>query len=218
MYTDKLYDDWDGVGEVTSLPDDAFHRNIDLIVLEAGKKHADVLKTAIVCPPTIYGTGRGPGSTRGRQVYEMAKFVLQQQSSPILGEGKARWFNVHVHDLSNVFLRLVDAAAAKNLSPEIWGEKGYIFTENGEHYWSDLARTFGKEAVKLGFVSSADDKVIDEDTAKEHAGFEGVSWAFNSRAKAIRARKVLDWSPKEHSLEDEVPTILKAEHERLSKE
>lgn len=217
VYSDKLYNDWDGVQEVTSLPDDAFHRNVDIIVLEAGKKHSDVLKTTIVCPPTIYGKGRGPASTRGRQAYELSKMVLQQQLTPIFGEGKARWFNVHVHDLSDVYVRLVDAVAAKNLSPELWGERGYIFTENGQHSWSDLARVIGKEAVKQGYVSSADEKVLGQDAAEKQAGSEGVSWSLNSRAEAIRAKKVLGWSPKEQSLEAEVPTIVKSEHELLSK-
>jgi hypothetical protein len=54
-WSDRQYNDLDGVGELTSLPDDAFHRNVDKIVLEAGAKHRDVLKTCIVCPPTIYG-------------------------------------------------------------------------------------------------------------------------------------------------------------------
>lgn len=54
-WSEKEYDDWANVEELTNLPDDAFHRNVDKIVLEAGTKHSDVLKTAIICPPTIYG-------------------------------------------------------------------------------------------------------------------------------------------------------------------
>lgn len=53
-WTEKQYNDWDGVNELTHLPDDAFHRNVDKIVLEAGQQ--DGVNTAIVCPPTIYGT------------------------------------------------------------------------------------------------------------------------------------------------------------------
>jgi hypothetical protein len=61
----KVYNDWDGVSEVTSLPDEAWHRKVDKIVLAAG----DNVKTAIVCPPTIYGPGRGPGNTYSDQWY-----------------------------------------------------------------------------------------------------------------------------------------------------
>ena len=54
-WTDKEYNDWSGVEELTHLPNDAFHRNVDRIVLEAGEKEGDGVKTAIICPPTIYG-------------------------------------------------------------------------------------------------------------------------------------------------------------------
>jgi hypothetical protein len=53
-WTDKEYNDLSGIEELTSLPDEAFHRNIDKIVLETGVKRGDAVKTVIVCPPTIY--------------------------------------------------------------------------------------------------------------------------------------------------------------------
>lgn len=54
-WTDEEYNDYSGIQALTTLPDEAFHRNVDKIVLEAGSKHADSVKTVIVCPPTIYG-------------------------------------------------------------------------------------------------------------------------------------------------------------------
>ncbi|KIW75406.1 hypothetical protein Z517_10147 [Fonsecaea pedrosoi CBS 271.37] len=54
-WSTKEYNDLSGVDELTHLPDEAFHRNVDKIVLEAGTKYADRVKTALVCPPTIYG-------------------------------------------------------------------------------------------------------------------------------------------------------------------
>ena len=59
-WSDKQYNDLSGVSELTSLPDRAFHRDIDKLVLDAGTKNADVLKTVIVCPPTIYGEFKHP--------------------------------------------------------------------------------------------------------------------------------------------------------------
>ena len=37
--------------------------------------NSDVVKTAIVCPPTIYGPGRGPGNVRSRQVNTFSDFA-----------------------------------------------------------------------------------------------------------------------------------------------
>jgi hypothetical protein len=51
-HSDREYNDWTAVQDLTGLPKDAFHKNVDEIVLAAG---SDSVKTAIVCPPTIYG-------------------------------------------------------------------------------------------------------------------------------------------------------------------
>lgn len=211
-WEEKEFNDYSGVSELTNLPAEAFHRNVDEIVLDTGAQHGDVVKTAIVCPPTIYGHGRGPVSGRGRQVYEMSKLILQKGYAPVIGKGKARWNNVHVHDLSNVFALLAEAAVQQNLSDEIWGEKGYFLTENGEHLWSDLSILVAKKAAELGYINK-DPKTqsLSKQEALDVAGFEAVSWGLNSRGKAERARKVLGWKPSSPSLEDEVEDILKRE-------
>ncbi|KAJ9606467.1 hypothetical protein H2200_009428 [Cladophialophora chaetospira] len=216
-WSEKQYNDLDGVEELTTLPNEAFHRNVDKIVLETGTKHQEAVKTVLVCPPTIYGKGRGPASTRGRQVYELAKLILQKEYTPIVGEGKARWNNIHVADLSEVFLLLLDKAVSKNTSDEIWGPKGYMLTENGEHMWSDLARAISKEALQRGYISGAKEDSLSKDAALEQAGFEAVSWGLNSRGKAERARKFLGWNPTRPSVESEIPNILSEERERLER-
>lgn len=52
---EKVYNDLEGVDELTGLPDEALHRNVDKVVIAAADKFADSVKVAIVCPPTIYG-------------------------------------------------------------------------------------------------------------------------------------------------------------------
>ena len=234
-WSEKEYNDWTGVDELTSLPDSAFHRNVDKVVLEAGIKHGDVIKTNIVCPPTIYGeclqprqyyshnlthhpgNGRGPVNPRCRQVYELAKLVLTGQYVPIIGPGKARWNYIHVADLADVYVLLVEAAVAGNTDAELWGAKGYTLTERGEHIWGDLARTVGKKAIELGYLKDPEEKALAKDAALDQAGFEAISWGLNSRGKAERAGKVLGWKPTRCSIEEEVPEILKAEHARLQR-
>jgi hypothetical protein len=78
------YDDLENVAGLTSLPDSAFHRDIDKIVLESA---SDSVKTAIVCPPTIYGPGRGPVNKRSRQVYHLARITLKLGKAPQVGRG-----------------------------------------------------------------------------------------------------------------------------------
>lgn len=143
--------------------------------------------------------------------------MLTKKYIPIIGDGKARWNSIHVADLSEVFLLLAEKAAQHDKNPELWGAKGYIFTENGEHVWGDLARHIGREAARLGYIPEAKEGALGKDEALEQAGFEAVSWGLNSRGKAERARKYLGWTPKQNSIEDEAPKILKQEHERLQK-
>ncbi|TEA15276.1 Uncharacterized protein C8034_v002697 [Colletotrichum sidae] len=215
---DKVFDDYEGVDELVNLPAAAFHRNVDEIVLNTGKEHAESVKTAIVCPPTIYGEGRGPSSGRGRQVYELASFILKQKYSPRIGKGLSRWNNVHVHDLSRVFELLVEAAQdfGRKDDAELWGGRGYFFTENGEHIWGDLSTAIGKEAHKQGFLKETPEvrELSFDEAVESPAGFEAASWGMNSRGVAVRARKTLGWKPQERSLEDEVPAIIKSEAAR----
>lgn len=89
-------------------------------------------------------------------------------------------------------------------------------TENGEHVWSDLARSIAKTAANEGYINKdPKEGELDKEEALKQAGFEAVSWGLNSRGKAGRARKYLDWTPKQVSLEEEIPTMLKSESEKL---
>lgn len=179
-------------------------------------KHGDVIKTALVCPPTIYGVGRGPVSGRGRQAYELTSLILKDGYAPIIGQGQAHWDNVHIHDLSEVYALLLDAAIDKNFSDEIWGEKGYFFVANGRHVWGDLSRLIAKKAAEQGLIKKDfEEKKLSKDEAWEVADFQALSWGLNSQGKAERAKKVLGWTPKEQSLEDEVPEIIEQEKARV---
>jgi len=208
------YDDLDKVSDLTSLPDSAFHRDIDKLVLAAG---SGSVKTAIVCPPTIYGTGRGPGNQRSRQVYNLASTTLEKGQAPQLGKGLAEWDNVNVHDLSDLFVLLVDAAVANNkeLDSELWGPKGYFLAENGHHVWGQVSKEVAEAAYKQGYIKTKEVKPMTPDEAKETAGFEALSWGLNSKGYAKRARKFLGWKPKGKSLKDEIPNIVEEEATRL---
>ena len=114
-----------------------------------------------------------------------------------------------------MYLLLANKAAAHDSSEELWGPKGYLLTENGEHMWSDLAKLIGKEAASQRLISDPKEGSLGKDEALEQAGFEAVSWGLNSRGKAERARKHLGWAPSQPSLEDEVPNIISQERERV---
>jgi hypothetical protein len=129
---DKVYDDWDGVSEVTTLPDSAAHRNVDKIFLEAFDEPAGPVKVAIVCPPTIYGLGRGPGNKRSQQLYDLARIIISNGKGVRVGKGENIQTHVHIHDLSDIFVALVEEAAAGG-GKATWGREGYYFASQNEH-------------------------------------------------------------------------------------
>ena len=122
-----------------------------------------------------------------------------------------------MHDLSDVFALLVDKAVSKNTDPEIWGAKGYMFTENGEHVWGDLARTAAQKAKELGMIQDTKEYSVGKDEAFELAGFEAVSWGLNSRGRGERAGRYLGWMPSRPSIEDSLWEILEDERVRMAK-
>lgn len=217
--SEKQFNDWAGVAELTNLPDEAFHRNIDKIVLETGTHPSQAVRSAIVCPPTIYGRGRGPVAKRSRQAYELTNLILRKSYAPIVGQGQARWNSVHVHDLSDLWKLLVSATASAPGNPELWGEKGYFLAENGEFVWGDLSRYIAKKAAEAGYIpTDFGEQQLSKEEAFAVADFQAVSWGLNSRGKAVRAREVLGWKPSRGSIEEEVPKMIREERERLGME
>lgn len=214
--SNEPYDDLEGVARLTSLPDSAFHRDIDKIVLSAGILDPKIVKTAVLCPPTIYGPGRGPGNQRSRQVYNLAKVTLERGKAPKLGRGLSEWDNVHVHDLSAVFVLLAEAAVAKSSNEaELFGERGYFLVENGHHVWGEVSKEVGKAAHKAGYINTEEVEAMSVEEAKGAGGFEALSWGLNSKGFAMRAAKYLGWKPKGASLEETIPDIVEGEAKEL---
>jgi nucleoside-diphosphate-sugar epimerase len=210
---DVTYDDWEGIGAVTSLPNDAWHRLVDKIVLAAGES-GEVL-TAIVCPPTISGAGRGPGNRKSVQWNKMAKCVLQRGKGFHVGEGNNWWTWVHVQDLSDLFVTLIDAALDKiaggSGGKATWGKEGYYFAETGPFCWGSIAKMFAKEGKSKGLLKTDEVDSVGKDQADLMIANGAAYWGLNSKCKAIRARKLLGWEPKKTDLNAVVSEIVEVE-------
>lgn len=165
----------------------------------------------------------------------MANMTLKRGKAPIIGTGKASMDDVHVHDLTDLYIKMVDAAL--NPKPEIdehiWGAKeGYLLAEGGYHVWGEVAQWVAEAAHAKGYINDTTLEVrfprrlssprrpeklancvkpLDVAEAKEVAGFEAASYGLNSRGQAKRARKYLGWNPTAPSLKDEVPNIVDVE-------
>ncbi|EAW12617.1 putative nucleoside-diphosphate-sugar epimerase [Aspergillus clavatus NRRL 1] len=206
----KEHNDWDGVDELLNLPDDSLHRNVDTIIIGAGQRAPDSVKTAIVCPPTIYGPGRGPGNQKSVQAYWLAAAVLKRKQGLLVGQGKNTWHQVHVQDLSDVFLALGEAAAAGG-GQATWNDKGYYLAENGSFVWGDIQRAIAQTAFDKKLIPSPDVEHLTDEQVTELNELGLYAWGSNSRGHAIRAKKLLGWSPQKPSLVELIPDIVELE-------
>ncbi|CAD0091682.1 unnamed protein product, partial [Aureobasidium vineae] len=224
MYTDldrkmfgedasKIHDDWDNVKEmITGIPDHAPHRNVDKIVQSVRDGHT--VKSAIVCPPCIYGAGRGPGNQTSVQVPSLARCTMQQGHGIQVGAGKTFWTQIHVHDLSDLYLKLVEAASNGGGSAT-WNDEGYYFCEAGDLVWGEVAHQVAKSAHKQGFLK--DDQVIEYSASEVEKikPFGSALWGCNSRCRAIRAGKLLGWEASSPSLKEDIDATVLAEAKKL---
>ncbi|KAH8153416.1 uncharacterized protein LAJ45_02228 [Morchella importuna] len=210
---EKIYDDIESIKEITSFPIEGHvHRDVDTIILGA---NSDNVKTAIVCPPTIYGVGAGTaGNTRSNQVPGLTKFTLQRGETFQVNAGKSYWNNVHIDDLSQLYLLLTEDAAAGG-KKATWGTEGYYFAENGEHVWGELAKKIAEKAKVKGYLRTNDVASLNDDEIKKIHPFGCVIWGTNSRGRASRARKVLGWTPKGASLEETLDALIDSEAKSL---
>lgn len=211
-----MHNDWDGISEVTSLPDAAPHRNVDKLVLAAGPSSGGKVRTATVCPPTIYGQGRGPGNRRSHQVPELARCTISAGHGIMVGEGKTLWTCVHVADLSDLYLALFEAAL-RGGPPATWGPEGYYFAENGDIVWGEVAAWVAAEAKRQGLVEEDGVRSCSAAEAGRLTPMGGAIWGANSRARAVRARELLGWRPARPGLREEIRETVEVEARRLGR-
>jgi nucleoside-diphosphate-sugar epimerase len=132
----------------------------------------------------------------------------------MVGEGKAVWCTVHVHDLSNLYLRLIEEAA-KGGGNATWGKEGFYFSDGGEAAWGDIARIIGKQAKEAGLLKEDVVKSISFEEAQELRSHGGYIWGTNSRGRGLRARKLLGWEPMAEEWNDTIPALIQEEAMKL---
>ncbi|KAF4962589.1 hypothetical protein FSARC_9367 [Fusarium sarcochroum] len=212
--SDAVYNDLDGIESIKSLIKQHPSRAVDNFIFSVTEKNSPV-KTALVVPPIIYGQGRGPVNQRSMQIPGLANATLRRQRGLQLGPGESRWGNVHIADLSRIFLRLIEKAVEGDEDSNVWGANGLFFTGVGELSFGEISRRVATAAHDLNLIPS---KEVDEVNAEEldrlipHGS---VLLGTNARSGAQRAEKVLGWKPENESLEEEIPRTVAQEAQAL---
>ena len=132
-----------------------------------------------------------------------------------MGKGENIWHQIHVHDLSDLYLAIGEAAAAGG-GKATWNNEGYYFAENGPFAWGDIEKAVSKTAFDKGLIPSPEPDILDgTQTAAEFAPGPGL-WGLNSRGRAIRGRKLFGWDPHRPGALVLIPDIVDVEARALS--
>jgi hypothetical protein len=91
----------------------------------------DVIKTALLMGPHVYGRGRGPWNQRTVQCTEIARATLKLGYGFQLNDGANVWSTVHVADFANLVCLLVQAAI-EGKDNGLWNQDGIYHPENGK--------------------------------------------------------------------------------------
>lgn len=108
----KVWSDIDDIDTLKSLPDTAMHRNIEKIIESAAAEHGDRIKCAIICSCGVYGTGHGLGNTQSALVPLYWEHIKTTKRAFYANSGTNTRSWVHIDDLVQVYLKLVEAAVA----------------------------------------------------------------------------------------------------------
>ena len=138
------HNDLQGISEIRNIISSSPKRAVDNLLLSISSKKPSV-RTAIVYGPLIYGLGRGPVNQRSIQVPDLAQATLQLGHGVQVGSGLSCWSNIHISDLSQMIIRLVqEAVVHQGGNPLLWNENGIYFAENGKmvriFFFSTLVR------------------------------------------------------------------------------
>jgi nucleoside-diphosphate-sugar epimerase len=146
----------------------------------------DGIRTAVISPSLIYGTGRGAH----RESIQVPRLVALARKSGVarhVGRGENLWANVHIDDLANLYLRVLENAPAG----------ASYYAENGEASMRQLCAAISRA---LGWDGRTQGMSKDEAIAEFGQGPAAYTYGSNSRVRATRARRELGWSPRHDAL------------------
>lgn len=149
----------------------------------------DGIRAVVVRPGVVYG-GKGgiPGMLFGTAV--------KHGAAQMVGEGQNRWPLVHIDDLAELYVRLVERAPA-----------GSVFNaaDASHHTVRELAEAASKAAGKGGAVSA-----IPVEKARGQMGPFADALTVSQRISSEKARNELDWRPRHEDFCNEADALFKA--------
>ncbi|KAJ3284054.1 hypothetical protein HDU79_008526 [Rhizoclosmatium sp. JEL0117] len=186
------------------------HRDVDLAVAQADTEGS--IKTVTIVPPLVYGLGLGQFKTHSSQVPGLIRRTLKRRKAEYIGRGLGIWNHVHVQDLAQLFVLVVNKLMLDSNSVPS-GTKGYLFAESGEISWKDLSQNvadvIGRVDAQLLDSSNAVPLNQQESEIQFPNPLGRAYYSSNSRSRAVKARE-WGWVP---TVGQETPLLKDLERE-----
>jgi nucleoside-diphosphate-sugar epimerase len=216
----KIWSDLTSLEEIRSLPADSLHQNTETIIANTIRDHGTRINIAIMCPPDIYGKGKGLAKTHSVFVPMLIDGIKNLGGKVFYyGEGTNTRSWVHMDELMVVYMQIVEAAASGgDAAGGYFNENGYFFAGTQEHSHLDIATVTGRILHQQGVVAEPEPKQIsleELDASVKIAGFEHMKvgrylFASNSRTRAERAEKLFGYKGKSPSLLESLESEIMA--------
>jgi nucleoside-diphosphate-sugar epimerase len=193
--SDKIYSDGD-LSTYHALPATNMHKNVDDIILAAGK--TGKIDAVVVAPPSIWGKGEGEFNIISIQIPLLIKECIQAGHGMVFEQGINTWGIIHVADLSAAYLTILDAAVHGKLPADPNGR--VFFVENGEYEQREATKAVCEALYAKGKIDSPEPRLVTKETEKNYTGRlgkYGISrmTGSNSRSRAVLVRR-LGWEAK----------------------
>jgi nucleoside-diphosphate-sugar epimerase len=165
-------------------------RALDLRVMDASRRG---IRSAVICPSLIYGTGRGLNQN-SVQIPFLADNARTHGAVQVVGAGLNVWSTVHIDDVVDLYLLALTKTPGG----------AFYFAENGESSFAELGAAI---ASRLGLARM---EFLPAEIAAARWGEAKAYYTLgsNSRVRAKRARSELGWSPRHESVLDWVAQDL----------
>jgi len=174
--SDSIYDEYSSF--TPSIPRMQQRAAIDQVVFDAAKQG---VRSVVIRPTMIYGEGRG-ARKESAQVPALIDNARKAGIGLHIGKGENIWANVHIDDVTELYLLALQKAPAGAL----------YYAENGEEALKNVAASISR---MLGFGGKTRNWSPQEAEAalgpKAHSSFGS-----NSRVRGKRSRAELGWQPK----------------------
>jgi len=174
--SDSIYDEYSSF--TPSIPRMQQRAAIDQVVFDAANEG---VRSVVIRPTMIYGEGRG-ARKESAQVPALIDNAKKAGVGLHIGKGENIWANVHIDDVTELYLLALQKAPAGAL----------YYAENGEEALKNVAASISR---MLGFGGKTRNWSPQEAEAalgpRAHSSFGS-----NSRVRGKRSRAELGWRPK----------------------